>query len=246
MVTIGVDLASQARKTGTCAICWDSTPARIESLSTGAEDADLCELFKGACKIGIDAPFGWPVEFVQAIRGYASAMEWPDHLGARELKYRRTDRVVIERARIYPLAVAADRIAVTAMRVARLFKQVAAGGEDIDRSGAGRFVEVYPAAALTIWKLPANGYKGPANRDVLAKLVGEFADKTKTWLTLTEEDQSRCRESDDVFDALVAAVVARAAAIDCCEPIPSDDRDLAAEEGWIALPRPGSFEALGG
>lgn len=245
MVTLGVDLASQAKKTGTCVICWDSTPARIKSLSTGADDADLCQLFKGASKIGIDAPFGWPVDFVQAIQGYASAMAWPD-LGARQLKYRRTDEVVIEKAGIYPLSVAADRIAVTAMRVARLFKQAAAGGEDIDRSGAGRFVEVYPTAALSIWELPARGYKGVANRDVLAKLVGEFADKTRAWLTLTEEDRSRCRESDDVFDALVAAVVARLAAIDCCEPIPSDDRDLAAQEGWIALPGPGSLEELGG
>ena len=245
MVTLGVDLASQAKKTGTCEICWDSTPAQIKSLSPGADDAKLYKLFKGTGKIGIDAPFGWPVDFVQAIQGYSSAMEWPD-ADARQLKYRRTDEVVIEKAGIYPLAVAADRIAVTAMRVARLFKLVAAGGEDIDRSGAGQFVEVYPAAALAIWEFRARGYKGPAKRDVRAKLVSEFADKAKTWLTLTEENQSQCRESDDVFDALVAAVVARAAAIDCCEPIPSEDRDLAAEEGWIALPLPGSLEELGG
>ena len=83
-------------------------------------------------------------------------------------------------------------------------------------------------------------------KDVLAKLVGEFANETRAWLPLTDEIQSRCRESDDCFDALVAALVARAAAIGCCEPIPSKDLDLAAEEGWIALPLPGSLQKLGG
>ena len=88
-----------------------------------------------------------------------------------------------------------------------------ASGEAIDRSGAGRFVEAYPAAALSIWGFPAKGYKGPKKKDVLAKLVSEFADKTRAWLPLTDEVQSRCRESDDCFDTLVAALVARAAAI---------------------------------
>lgn len=244
MVTLGVDLASQPRKTATCLICWNSTPARVELLSTGAQDSDLHRLFMQACKIGIDAPFGWPRAFVRAIQRYSTATEWPA-AEARQLRYRRTDEVVIEKAGIFPLAVAADRIAVTAMRAARLLAATSAFGEAIDRSGAGRFVETYPAAALSIWGFPARGYKGPKKKGARAKLVGKFADKTKAWLTLTEEDQSRCRESDDSFDALVAALVARAAAIDCCEPIPPKDLDLAAEEGWIALPRPGSLRKLG-
>lgn len=245
MVTLGVDLASQSKKTATCLVCWDRLPARVVSLKTGATDCTLLELFEGPSKIGIDAPFGWPRPFVQAIQRYSTVMEWPA-AEARQLKYRRTEEVVIEKVGIYPLAVAADRIAVTAMRAARLFAATAASGEAIDRSGGGRFVEVYPAAALSVWGFLSRGYKGPAKRDVLARIVREFADTTKPWLTLTEEDQGRCRDSDDLFDALVAALVARAAAIACCERIPRKDRDLAAEEGWIALPQPESLQQLGG
>lgn len=245
MVTLGVDLASQPKKTGTCVIRWDSTRARVESLSTGANDSDLRKLFTRADKTGIDAPFGWPQPFVRAIDHYSRETTWPD-VEVRQLRYRRTDEVAIKKAKIRPLAVAADRIAVTAMRAARLLAAVSASGEAIDRSGTGRFVEVYPAAALSIWGLPVTGYKGPKNRDALARLVSELADKTKAWLTLNEEDRSRCRESDDCFDALVAALVARAAAIDCCEPSAAKDFDLAAKEGWIALPRRGSLQKLAG
>ena len=219
---------------GTCRVTLD-----------GARDSDLLELFTRACKIGIDAPFGWPNPFVRAIQLYSKATKWPD-AEVRQLRYRRTDEVVIKKAHIFPLAVAADRIAVTAMRAARLLTATSASGEAIDRSGTGRFVEAYPAAALSIWRFPAKGYKGPKKKDVLAKLVNEFANKTRAWLPLTDEVQSRCRESDDCFDALVAALVPRAAAIGCCEPIPSKDLDLAAEEGWIALPLPGSRQKLEG
>lgn len=64
MVTLGVDLASRPEKTSTCLIAWDSTSAHVQSLSKGATDEDLLELFKHPDKIGIDAPFGWPRPFV--------------------------------------------------------------------------------------------------------------------------------------------------------------------------------------
>ena len=102
MVTLGVDLAAQPKKTATSLICWDSIPARVELLSTGMQDSDLHKLFKQACKIGIDAPFGWPRPFVRAIQRYSTATEWPA-AEVRQLRYRRTDEVVIERVGIFPL-----------------------------------------------------------------------------------------------------------------------------------------------
>jgi hypothetical protein len=130
------------------------------------------------------------------------------------------------------------------MRAARLLAEAAARGQTIDRSGDGRFVETYPAGALRIWEFPWKRYKGTEGAEVRTQLVRNFAGKASAWLTLTEEDWSRCKGSDDMFDALVAALVARAAAVGCCEPIPSEARDHAEEEGWIALPRPGSLEEL--
>ena len=53
-----------------------------------------------------------------------------------------------------------------------------------------------------------------------------------------------CLASDDAFDALVAALVARAVAAGLVEPIPGEERAAARKEGWIAVPREGSLERL--
>ena len=144
----------------------------------------------------------------------------------------------------WPLSVSSDLIAVPAMRAVRLLAEVAAAGEAIDRSGSGRFVEVYPAAALHVWGFPSRGYKRTKGAEVRARLVSDLAQRTADWLTLSEQDWARCTASDDMLDALVAALVARAASKGRCKPIPPSDRELAKEEGWIALPRTGSLGQL--
>jgi len=251
MVTLGVDLASQAKKTAACLIRWDRGSAHVECLRIGMEDPALLDLFArpntGPDKIGIDAPFGWPGDFVQAIHEHRNSMHWPsvDSVDVSRLRLRRTDFAVRKKARLTPLSVSADKIAMTAMRVARLLAKVHDDGEDVDRSGkTGRFVEVYPAAALKRWRLEFKSYrgKGPEKEDKRDKLVCDL--ERKTGLKLTDEVRSGCRGSDDKLDALVAALVTRAAAIGCCEPIPDEDREHAGKEGWIALPRSDSLARL--
>ncbi|MCY3599262.1 MAG: DUF429 domain-containing protein [Gemmatimonadetes bacterium] len=243
MVTLGIDLASQPKRTATCLIRWDRGSARIEALSLGATDANLHELFGRADKIGIDAPFGWPAPFTRAIAAYSAETVWPS-ADVPQLRFRRTDEFVRERLGRWPLSVSSDLIAVPAMRAVRLLAEVAAAGETIDRSGGGRFVEVYPAAALHVWGFPSRGYKRTKGAAVRARLVSDLAERTADWLNLSEEYWARCKASDDMLDALVAALVARAASKGCCEPIPPSDRELAKEEGWIALPRTGSLGQL--
>ena len=243
MVTLGVDLASQPQRTATCLIRWDRGSACVETLSLGATDAELHELFGRADKIGIDAPFGWPAPFSRAVAEYQSETVWPS-TGVPQLRFRRTDEFVRETLGRWPLSVSSDLIAVPAMRAVRLLAEVAATGEAIDRSGGGCFVEVYPAAALHVWGFPSRGYKRTKGAAVRARLVSDLAERTADWLTLSEEDWDRCTASDDVLDALAAALVARAAALGHCEPIPSGDHELAQEEGWIALPQKGSLGQL--
>ena len=243
MVTLGVDLASQPKRTGICLIRWDRGSARVETLSLGATDADLYELFRSADKIGIDAPFGWPAPFTRAIAAYSAETVWPS-TDVPRLRFRRTDEVAREKLGRWPLSVSTDLIAVTAMRAVRLLAETAATGQAIDRSGGGRFVEVYPAAALHVWGFPSRGYKRTKGAAVRARLVSDLAEQTTDWLTLSEEDRAGCTASDDRLDALVAALVARAAAIGRCEPIPPADQELAREEGWIALPQTGSLDRL--
>ena len=251
MVTLGVDLASQAKKTAACRIRWDGGSAHVECLKIGLKDPALIDLFghpdTGPDKIGIDAPFGWPGDFVRAIHKHRNSMHWPsvDCVDVSRLRLRRTDRAVKDIVNLTPLSVSADKIAMTAMRVARLLAKVHDDGEDVDRSGkTGRFVEVYPAVALKRWGLPFKSYRGEGHGkgDMRDKLVCDLA--KETGLTLTDEVRSGCRESDDKLDALVAALVTRAAATGCCEPIADEDREHAGKEGWIALPRSDSLARL--
>ena len=245
MTTLGVDVASQPRRTATCLIRWGNGSAVVDSLSQGSTDSDLLEMFGKADKIGIDAPFGWPVNFVQAIGLHSASTVWPV-VADSHLRFRQTDRVVKQRVGRWPLMVAADRIAIPAMRVARLLAEVSMTGEVVDRGGGGRFVETYPAAALSIWGLPSRGYKGKKAAAVALRtdMVGRLATKAGAGLKLTREDRRKCRDSDDMLDALVAAIVTRAAAIGYCEPIPDEDRRLAKREGWIALPESDSLRKL--
>jgi len=71
--TLGIDLSSDPKKTAACLVAWDQEEAKIEALVSGKEkstplgDPDLLKLIRQADRSGIDAPFGWPTEFVAAV-----------------------------------------------------------------------------------------------------------------------------------------------------------------------------------
>jgi len=109
------------------------------------------------------------------------------------------------------------------------------------RGGGDRVVEAYPAAALLLWELPREGYKSdPAARENLLAALEERA----PWLAWEPGARKACIESDDSLDAVLCALIARAAALGLTEPPPPEDRDLARAEGWIHLPREGSLGEL--
>jgi hypothetical protein len=141
-----------------------------------------------------------------------------------------------------PLSVSTDKLGVTAMRCAHLLHRWSAG-KAIDRTGRGRFVEVYPAAALARWGLAASGYKGGRNRGALGDLVAKLCAALPS-LQLDATARGVCAASDDAFDALVAALVGRAASLGLTDGPPQGLRMQAAEEGWIHLPVRGSLPFL--
>ena len=51
-------------------------------------------------------------------------------------------------------------------------------GESVDRSGIGKVVEVYPAAALCRWGFESRGYKRAKGEDRRAALVKAFLSRT--------------------------------------------------------------------
>jgi hypothetical protein len=62
-LSLGIDLASQNKKTAACFIEWRSgaASARLPVSGPPGEDVDwLVGLSRQAQWVGIDAPFGWP------------------------------------------------------------------------------------------------------------------------------------------------------------------------------------------
>lgn len=239
MITLGIDLASQPTNTATCVIAWGERVV-IDIPSATADDEQLVTLIGDADRVGIDVPFGWPLPFVNALSGYYQGRGWKAGHGDA-VQLRKTDQVVKRLTGKRPLSVSSDKIAVPAMRAAHLFSAI---DPEMDRSGQGRLVEVYPAAALRIWGFPSDGYKGKAGQAVREGLVQSFLQRTRRWVEVTPEVHKCCVQSDHAFDALIAAMVARAAHLKLVHEPDDADRDLARVEGWIALPLTDSLDRL--
>ena len=111
------------------------------------------------------------------------------------------------------------------------------------RAGTDLIVEVYPAAGLKLWGLPHSRYKGQAGRTSLNRLVDQLQDAAP-WLDLGDAEQV-CRDRDHALDAVVAALLARAAALGLTAPPPAEDHAAARAKGCPALyrqPRPQRHE----
>jgi hypothetical protein len=245
MGVLGIDLAAAPKRTYACTLDEHGGALRAE-VHAACDDDALRTLAAGRGKVAIDAPFGWPRAFVDALDAHRRFEAWPapddepPETFRTELSYRATDRVTMRTRR--PLSVSTDRIGVTAMRCAHLLHRWARDGERVDRTGAGRFVEVYPAAALIRWGEAGSGYKG-ADKAPLRALVASIGEALPA-LELDPAQRELCARVDDAFDALVAALVGRAALLGLTDPPPAELREQAAEEGWIHLPCPGSLPRL--
>jgi hypothetical protein len=105
----------------------------------------------------------------------------------------------------------------------------------VDRAGTGPIAEVYPAASLRSWGMTHHGYKHKTKTDVLGDLVDHLLDEAP-WLDCATYEQAM-RHSHDVFDAVIAAITARAAALGQIFLPAGDDLGPATTEGWILIPR---------
>jgi predicted nuclease with RNAse H fold len=245
VITAGVDLSSQPAHTAACEIEWSDSRARITELTVGVDDDEIVRLVGRVDRLGIDVPLGWPIAFADAVARHSRDGSWPpdyEHSDSSAYRLRRTDIWVWNTLGMsQPLSVAADRIALPAMRAAALLSRLSRLSA---LDGTGAIVEVYPAAALRRWDLPSRGYKRKENAGARSELVKRFVLETAEWLTMSDDGVGLCVESDDAFDALVAGLVARAVALDLVEAIPPEDRDSALREGWIAVPKAGSLGLL--
>jgi len=237
MLVAGIDLAAEPKGTALALIEWNNNQAKLQELFLGVDDAQIVEAAKSANKIGIDCAFGWPVEFFEFLtqhmnpnqkpKGIDGAMDW-----RRTLSYRETDREVRKITGRWPLSVSTDRLGLTAMRNAGLLARFQEAGVNVDRSGEGTACEVYPGATLRLWCSDTAGYRTENNKraELLEKLKAQAP-----WLDLSSfEDQML--QSTDCFDAVIAALAARAVALGAYSKPSNDQLDKAKVEGWICLP----------
>jgi predicted nuclease with RNAse H fold len=235
--TVGVDLAAEPKKTAVAVLEWRAGQAVVEHVAVGQRDPQIIELILASDKAGIDCPIGWPEPFVDFLNAYRAGDPVPpnDIAARRALAYRTTDLVLKAETGVLPLSVAADLIGHTAMRAAGILSELAARGCPVDRTGAGVVVEVYPAAALRIWQLYRPRYKGPGSASIRNDLVTELLAALPA-LRIGAAETALCRQSDDALDAVVCALIARAAALGQATVPTADQARVAATEGWIAVP----------
>ena len=142
--------------------------------------------------------------------------------------------LVRDTVHLVPLSVSADRIARVAFRCAVLLAKLDAAGHPVDRSGSGPVVEVYPAASLRCWGLDHQGYKRSASPERLGFLLDNLLTAVP-WLDWKSHEDA-IRHSHDLFDAVIAAMTARAVLQGQTSRPGEADLDAARTEGWIAIP----------
>lgn len=248
MRTLGVDLASQPKKTAACIIEWEPGSARVTDLRLNLTNRDIITLAEGCGPIGIDSPFGWPLPFVDFLnQAHAPDREATrldttraDYL--RPLRFRRTDLRVWNEYKLLPLSVSSDKLAMPAMRCVELLDLLKVS----DRSGDGVW-EVYPAVALKVWGFAFKGFKplriDPVHGNPALATLLQTVREACPWLDLGEAEQC-CSRNHDAFDALIASLVTRAAFRGLTERPPADEAEIAKREGWIAVPEPASLAKL--
>lgn len=247
MLTAGIDLSADPRKTGVATLSWvddcvtatATATATVMTVEIGRHsDADLADLIRSVDKAGIDCPLGWPTAFVDYLIAHrAGGRDLIVPPTRHPLTNRATDLHLRQAVRLQPLSVSADRIGAAAMRCAAILSGLTREGVEVDRTGrSGPVVEVYPAAALKLWDLPHQGYKGreAANARRRAALV-QLIEGALPWLNLGEHAEI-CAESDDALDSVLCAAIAGLALRGQIAEIPSEHHEAAAVEGWIALP----------
>jgi hypothetical protein len=241
MRTLGIDLAAATKKTAAAVLDWDAGTARLEHLALDVDDREIVDLFGSSSMTGIDCPVGWPDAFLPFLAGHSNFDARPvlDHdgiEGRRLLAYRDTDRFVTAHTGLIPLSVSADRLAHPAMRCAVIQAKIAAEHGPQARDGSGRLAEVYPAASLKTWGLLARGYKGRGTPEAerLGVILADLR-AAAPWLDLAGQEH-RLTASDDLFDALIASLTARAVAAGLTLSPPGPYAAAALTEGWIHVP----------
>ena len=234
-LTWGLDLSTNKAKTAAVALDW-ATPggARVVEVRHPLAALDIARLIAEhkESRWAVDVPFGWPDLFVGLMaqrrdqplpaEALPAAADWQTWR-TREVAQRQTDRFLTDDPRIAtrPLPVPFQMLGATAAMWALIEAHLASLGVSIDRAGQeGMVCETYPSAALAAWGLGKAKQSWP-------ELQSSF-----DFLTADEHLLGHLT-SDDVCDAVVCALVARARDLELTICPPAGVVAEARREGWI-------------
>lgn len=234
-VTWGLDVSTNGVKTAAVALDW-STPgeARVVDVRRPLRAAEIAPLISvnKESRWAVDVPFGWPDLFVALMRdrhdGPLPAEAMPAAAGwekwrTRQIAQRLTDRFLTDDPRIKtrPLPASFQMLGATAAMWVLIEAQLVSLGVKIDRAGLeGTICETYPSAALSAWGFGRAKQTWP-------QLQTNFP-----FLTADDHLYSQF-VSDDVCDAVVCALIARARELELTIGPPEDDLAACRREGWI-------------
>jgi len=235
MLIAGLDLSAEPKGTALAIVDWSGQSAKLLQLNVGVDDEFIVANVREAEKLGIDCALGWPIEFVNFVQRHSSGdnTEFSGDMDSRRrLAYRETDRAVRELTGRWPLSVSTDRLGLTAMRCAGLLSKLQTDGVTIDRSGAGKVVEIYPGASLRLWGFDTSGYR--TSSDLRAKLLDAIK-LSAPWFEPGNFAELMI-ESCDAFDSVIANFAARSSRMGLSTRPARELEGQARKEGWIALP----------
>jgi len=233
--TWGLDVSTSPKKTAAVALAWSGEAATVITIRHPLTAEGVVELMAKHRddQWAVDVPFGWPDRFVAFMADrrdgplpqclLPEVSTWNTWRTA-EVARRRTDQYLLnhKQVRTRPLPASFDRLGATAAMWALIESRLAVEGVTIDRSGVtGRVCETYPRAAQAAW----------AHRDFAKPTLAELK-RMFPFLHVPGEFVPLLA-TDDVRDAVVCAVVARARQLGLTLQPPDKCMEAARREGWI-------------
>ena len=234
-VTWGLDVSTNKAKTAAVAIDWSTEgTAMVVDVVHPLMASDVAPLIAEhhGSRWAVDVPFGWPDRFVALmasrhnqplpVEARPADADW-ETWRTRQVAQRLTDAFLTddERIKTRPLPASFQLLGATAAMWVLIEAQLTDLGVPIDRAGIdGNVCETYPSAALSAWHL--------------GKAKQTWPELQQNFLFLKADQRLVDRfSSDDVCDAVVCALIARARDLNLTI-LPAEGAVAAARrEGWI-------------
>lgn len=235
-ITWGLDMSTSHKKTAAVALEWSGGGARVVDVHYPLKAVEIAALVVAThpATWAVDVPFGWPDQFVSLLakrhrqplaRDDIPATAAWEKWRTREVAQRLTDRFLTDdpRIRTRPLPASFQLLGATAAAWTLIEAQLAAVGVTVDRAGInGRLCETYPSAVLAAWGAPRG-----TGKHTWPALQARFG------FLSTDPRHEPALLSDDVCDAVVCAMAARARELGLTVTPAGDELPPAQREGWI-------------